>query len=314
VPLIDKSDYVPPWYWRNAHLQTILPNRVRRVSQTAYDTERCSAGGAEVELSWSRVGSDTAAIVVHGLGGHVRRPYLLGMVRALNRARYDAVAWPVWGDGDPDREPRFNHGGATDEIRDIVRHLSGQYTRIIIVGFSLGGNVLLKYLGEEGDDTGVSHAVAVSVPCDLLSSAHRLSDPGNWIYLNGFMRTLKQTARRKAHFAPEKASVDGLDAIDNLISFDDRYTAPLNGFEDAKDYYARNSSRFYVDGIRVPTLILNARNDPFLTEQCYPVSACEESQFAYLETPDSGGHVGFPLGSGSYWAEERAVRFLEMGG
>ena len=310
VPLIENSDYKPPWYWRNAHLQTILPNRVRRVRGVGYQVESVDLDGDVVDLYWSRVGSECVVVVAHGLGGHVYRPYMLGMVRALNRAGCDAVAWHVWEQDDRDTGSHFCHGGTTAGLRSLVQDLAGRYRRVALVGFSLGGNVVLKYLGEEGEGTCVAGAVALSVPCDLLAAADRLSEPGNRVYLNSFLRTLKATVRRKAHFMPDRVTVEGLRGIKSLFAFDDQYTAPLNGFADAHDYYAQCSSGPYLDAIRIPTLLVNARNDPFLPETCYPVETCRSHECVSLEMPDSGGHLGFPLGCGAYWAESRAVQFF----
>ena len=310
MPLIEDSDYQPPWYWRNAHLQTILPNRVRRVRRVGYQVEPAELDGAVVDLYWSHVGSECIAVVAHGLGGHVYRPYMLGMVGALNRAGCDAVAWHVWGTDDREPGPHFCHGGTTTGLRSLVQYLAGRYRRVVLVGFSLGGNVVLKYLGEEGEGTCVAGAVALSVPCDLLAAADRLSQPGNRVYLNSFLRTLKATVRRKAHFMPDRVTVEGLRGIKSLFAFDDQYTAPLNGFADAYDYYGQCSSGPYLDAIRIPTLLVNARNDPFLPETCYPVETCRSHECVSLEMPDSGGHLGFPLGCGAYWAESRAVQFF----
>jgi predicted alpha/beta-fold hydrolase len=310
VPLIETSDYKPPWYWQNRHLQTILPNRVRYVGSVELSLETASIEGHEVDLFWSRVESDCVVVVAHGLGGHVHRPYVLGMVRAFNRAGVDAVAWHVWGDGAGDKAPHLSHGGSTDGVRRIVNLVASKYRKVFLVGFSLGGNVVLKYLGEEGRDSDVVGAVVLSVPCDLEASAVELSTPGNRLYLNGFLKTLKGMVRRKAAEMPDTVSVEGLEKIDSLVTFDDRYTAPLNGFKNAHEYYLKCSSLAYLGGIGIPTLMVNARNDPFLTESCYPVEMCGSHESLHLEVPDSGGHVGFPLGWGRYWSETRSVTFL----
>jgi len=266
--------------------------------------------GRDVNLFWSCVGSESVVVIAHGLGGHVNRPYVLGTVRAFNRVGCDAVAWHVWEDGDRDMAPHLSHGGATDGLRGIVHHLASQYRRVFLVGFSLGGNVVLKYLGEEEGSVIAAGAVAFSVPCDLESAAHRISEPDNHIYQSGFLRRLKRVVRQKSLLTPDQLSTDGLEEIDSLMAFDDRYTAPLNGFRNAHDYYTRCSSGSHLNGIRTPTLLVNARNDPFLTASCYPVEMCLSHDFVFLEMPESGGHVGFPLGRGVYWSEERALEFL----
>jgi uncharacterized protein len=308
LPLIE-SDYKPPWYWDNQHLQTIVPNRLRRVQYSPYVIEPIALNDEVIDVYWSRVGSDTAIIVAHGLGGHVHRPYVRGMIRTLNRAGFDACAWHVW-NTDRDESPHIRHGGWTEGLRNLVARLSDRYARIGLVGFSLGGNVVLKYLGEERETCGVVGAVAISVPCDLENACYRISEPVNRVYLNSFLKSLKRNIRRKAAVIPDRVSVDGLDRIRNLIDFDNRYTAPLNGFVDAHDYYGKASSLSFLPDISTSTLLINAQNDPFLTESCYPTEVCESSRYLSLETPESGGHVGFPMGRGRYWSEERTVTFL----
>lgn len=309
MPLI-QSDYRPPWYWRNPHLQTILPNRLRRVGGVDYEVESVPVDGEVTDLYWSRCGADSVAVVAHGLGGHVFRPYVKGMVKALNEAGWDACAWHVW-NTDRAASPHFYHGGSTEGVRSIVERIRGYYRRVALVGFSLGGNVVLKYLGEEGGGCRVDRAVTFSVPCDLGSSCERLAEPSNRIYNHSFLKTLKAGIREKARHLPDRVSIDGLEDVRTLFDYDDRFTAPLNGFDGADDYYRQSSSAGYLDGIQVPTLMVSAANDPFLTPACYPTEICEGHSHVSLEVPASGGHVGFPLGRGRYWSEERAVAFLE---
>ena len=311
MALLD-SDYVPPWYWKNRHLQTILPNRLRRVNGVEYDVERTVFGRDEIDLYWSKAGGSSVVLVAHGLGGHVHRPYVKGMVRALNAAGLDACAWPVWGTDDVCNLPPFcYHGGYTGGLRAIVQHLIAGSETVGLVGFSLGGNVVLKYLGEEGDGSGVAAAVTLSVPCDLKASASALGRAGNRVIEDSFLKTLKRRVRVTSDQDPT-VSTEALSDVDSIVAYDDLYTAPLNGFSGADDYYDQSNSLQYIEHIRTPTLLVNAVNDPFLTASCFPTELCRSHPLVDLEMPRSGGHVGFPLGRGIYWSEERASTFLHQ--
>ena len=197
-----------------------------------------------------------------------------------------------------------------DKNADLDR-LKGR--TIAIIGFSLGGNVTLKYLGEASPHPAVRAAVAISVPIDLAASARRLDgEIGNRFYLRRFLHLLRAKMEAKARHFPREIV---LGRARTFREFDDRYTAPLHGFRDADDYWERSSSRQFLRGIRVPTLLLNALNDPFLAPECFPLGEAEASAALHLETPASGGHVGFlDFRCGLQpWSERRAVEFLGQG-
>ena len=174
----------------------------------------------------------------------------------------------------------------------LARH---QYTHAALVGFSLGGNLTLKYTGEAAAHlpAELRAAAGISVPCDLSASSERMAQPDNAFYLRRFLRDLQSKIRAKAAQFPDRISDAGFDSIRTFREFDDRYTAPIHGFRDAGDYYARSSSLRYLDAIRIPTLILNARDDPFLTPACFPERLALNHPHVHLEQPAHGGHVGF---------------------
>ncbi len=314
------EDYRPPFPLFNGHLQTIVPNTLRRVGGVVYRRERIfTADDDFLDLDWSLIGAGKLAIVSHGLEGNSRRPHVLGMVKALNAAGWDALAWNFRGcSGQLNRKLRFYHAGATDDLGAVVSHaLSRQaYEAIVLVGFSLGGNLVLKYLGEgrKGLSPRIRKAAVFSVPCDLRAGAVELDKWRNGIYRRRFFRTLKGKVREKAALMPGLLSAAGLDEIRTLRDFDQRYTAPLHGFGNAEDYWRRNSSLRFLAGIRVPTLIVNARNDPLLGEGCYPVKAVEGNPCLLLKVPRQGGHVGFPGAGGPLWSERQAVSFFARSG
>lgn len=313
------EDYEPPFPLFNGHLQTIVPGILRRVRGVRFRRERIITGDDDfLDLDWSRTGAGKLVVVSHGMEGNSRRPYVLGMVKALNAAGWDALAWNLRGcSGEPNRQLRFYHAGATDDLAQVISHAlsRGTYGAVVLVGFSLGGNLVLKYLGERRDElpTPIRKAVVFSVPCDLRSGAVELDKWQNGIYRRRFLRTLKHKVREKAASMPGLLSAAGLDEVRTLRHFDERYTAPLHGFGSAEDYWRRSSSLHFLEGIRVPALIVNARNDPLLGEGCYPVEEVKDQPFLRLKMPLQGGHVGFP-GGGLLWSERLAVSFFAGGG
>jgi len=319
MPIISPSTYRPPLLLRGGHIQTILPTLLRHDIPLRYMRERIGTSDEDfLDLDWSRVGARRLGIISHGLEGSSDRWYMRGMARALNDAGWDALPWNFRGcGGEANRTLRFYHSGATDDLGTVIDHAlgSGLYDQVALIGFSLGGNITLKYLGEKGRDLDprIIAGVAFSVPCDLRSSAGALARPANGIYMRRFLRTLGQKVRAKKIAMPGLIDDAGVGRLRTFREFDDRYTAPLHGFRDAEDYWARCSSRPYMPSIAVPALLVNALNDPFLAPDCFPVEEARASRFLYLETPDSGGHVGFmgERGAGRYWMERRAIEFLD---
>lgn len=318
MPLVEGSSFRPHPLLPGGHLQSIVPTLLRRVSGIRYERVRIdTSDGDFLDLDTSRVGSDRVAIVGHGLEGSSRRAYVLGMVKAFNRAGWDAVAWNFRGcSGEPNRKLRSYHSGASDDLDAVVRHVGrcGGVSSVVLVGFSMGGNIVLKLLGEQGRvHPPIKAAVAFSVPCDLASAAREMAKPSNALYMRRFLRMLRVKIRAKMELFPGRIDDHGYEQIRTFREFDERYTAPLCGFESAEDYWARAASRPLLARIRVPTLLVNALDDPFLGEACTPREEALRHPFLHLETPRSGGHVGF-VGVGrpwDFWAESRAVEFCE---
>ena len=316
MPLV-QSAYVAPWLLRNGHLQTIYPAVCRRVEGVAYQRERLElSDGDFVDLDWSRVGGRSAVIVSHGLEGSSQGNYVQGMVCAFNRRGWDAAALNFRGcSGEPNRLARFYHSGATEDLWHTARHVAGKgYERVALLGFSLGGNVTLKLLGELGESVPawLIGGVGISVPCDLKSSAEAMARPINRPYMRRFLIDLRAKLRAKQSRYPKELDDSRYEALRSFRDFDDRYTAPLHGFRDAEDYWARCSSRFFLESIRCRTLLLNAADDPFLAPECFPRELSTSHDWD-LEVPRHGGHVGF-VGQGlrpdECFSERRALEFL----
>lgn len=318
MPVISVSSYRAPRCLPGGHAQTLFPALFRRVRRVTCEIARLElADGDFLDLQWRRSGRGRLAILCHGLEGSASAPYVQGMAAALVRRGWDVLAWSFRGCGDgPNRLAGFYHSGATDDLHAVVEHaLAVHPARTVdLVGFSLGGNLVLKYLGEAPArlPDRLGRAVTFSVPCDLACSAAALSSRGNSIYMRNFLRGLRAKIRAKQPAFPQQIALDGLDAIRTFAEFDDRYTAPLHGFRDAADYWHRCSSRPFLPEIRLPVLLVNALNDPFLGPRCYPHAEASASRWLALESPVAGGHAGFPAGGGNgeYWSEVRAAEFL----
>jgi predicted alpha/beta-fold hydrolase len=304
---------------RNGHLQTILPSFLRNLSGNLFQRERIDTPDSDfLDLDWARTNSDRIAILSHGLEGHSRRHYMVGMARMLNHHGWDALAWNHRScSGEPNRLLRMYHNGAIDDLDTVVRHAlsSGKYKTAALIGFSLGGNLTLLYLGKTGAslDTRIQKSVVFSVPCDLRASALELARPRNRLYMEQFLWSLHDKIRAKMKLLPGQIDDTGFHEIRTFKEFDDRYTAPIHGFRNAEDYWAKCSSGQFIPGVRIPTLIVNALDDPFLVNDCYPLQMASESRYVHLEMPRTGGHVGFMLfnSNGSYWSEQRALEFLQ---
>jgi uncharacterized protein len=315
MPLITESSYRPPLWLPGGHAQTIFPALFRKIVPVTCLRERLELDDGDfLDLEWSGRNRPKLAILSHGLEGHLHGGYIQGMAAALVKIGYDVLAWNFRGCGDePNRLLSFYHSGATHDLAAVIDHAEKSHPAksIDLIGFSLGGNMTLKYLGECG--TGlpgkIRRSVAFSVPCDLADSSDKLSSFANRLYMDRFLRSLRKKLQVKNQAHPGKLNLDGLEMIRSFQQFDDRFTAPLHGFKDANDYWTRSSCRQFIPAISIPTLLVNAANDPFLGTKCYPREEAENSESFYFEIPKTGGHVGFPE-TGGYWSERRAVEFL----
>jgi predicted alpha/beta-fold hydrolase len=273
--------------------------------------------GDFIDLDWLTDVDPTGPLVVvlHGLEGSSDSQYARGLLAALGGRGWRAVVMHFRGcSGEPNRLPRSYHSGETGDLAHVISELRARapHTPLGVVGYSLGGNVLLKWLGESGA-TSVDAAVAVSVPFDLACAAERLERGLSRLYQWELVQRLHAAVERKRVRVPLPLRAD-VTTLRTFRDFDEHVTAPLHGFRGADHYYAVASSRQYLCGIRVPTLLLHAADDPFMTEQAIPRSD-ELSATTTLELSTHGGHVGFVSGMWPwrvhYWLERRIPEFLE---
>lgn len=315
MPVVESSSFLPPWWLRHAHAQTIWPSLFRRVRDVRWARERLElTDGDFLDLDWSRAESRRLVIITHGLEGNSRRGYVAGLGRVFNRRGWDALAWNFRGcSGEPNRLCRSYHSGATEDLATVLAHATrdGRYEQVVLVGFSLGGNVTLKYLGELGASPGlVGGGAGISVPCDLKAAALKMAEPACAFYMRRFLRDMGAKMRTKARQFPGQVDLAPLAGMTTFQQFDDAFTGPIHGFRDAEDYWARCSARQFLPRVRVPTLIVSALDDPFLAPSCFPFAEAEASEWVTLEAPAHGGHVGFVSRGADYWSERRTAEFL----
>lgn len=308
------SSYRAPRILRDGHVQTLLGALLPAGARPAFAPDTLElADGDRLHLGWRRGGHRRLLILCHGLEGSLQAAYIRGLAAAAAGSGWDVLAWNYRGCGGvPNRLPRSYHSGESGDLRAVIEHAAPAYEALALVGFSLGGNLTLKYLGEAPPHPAVRAAVAVSAPVDLASSADALDQrPANRLYQRRFLRSLLAKAQAKARRFPQ--AVGNLDGIRTIRDFDERFTAPLHGFRDAADYYARASARPHLAAIPVPALLLNALDDPLLATPSFPRELAAASPQLHLETPEHGGHVGFLDHRLRRWHEPRVLAFLEDG-
>ncbi len=321
--------FCPPAWLRNPHLQTTLGRQLRRWTHRhtarAYVRQRIETpDGDFVDLDhFGSYDDDTAppVLVVHGLQGCSSSGSVLEACRALAARRLRPVAFNFRSrSGEPNRRARSYHAGATEDLALALSAVAGRHPGLPVgaLGFSLGGNALLKLLAERevagARDVRLEAAVAVSVPFDLARAAAELERGVGRLYARFFLRSLRTAARARAERHPAALDLDAALGARTLREFDDAVTAPLHGFRDAAHYYARCSSGPVLGAVRTRTLLLHALDDPLAPGEALPRRAVEENPFLSAEVTRHGGHVGFVArrepGRSRFWAEERAATFL----
>jgi predicted alpha/beta-fold hydrolase len=323
-----RDGFHPAWWCRGTHAQTVwrrlfgtMPGlHLRRERWETPDDDFLDLDFLDPPSLDAQDTQTPTVLFLHGLEGSSRTQYILGMMDGIRRYGWRGVALNFRScSGEINRQRRFYHSGETTDLDWVVRKLIQQHpgSPLGAVGFSLGGNVLLKWLGENGEKVPAQlrSAVAVSVPFDLAVAARRIDQGLNRIYGYAFLSTLKQKALIKAERYPGLIDPKRVGRITSFAEFDDYVTAPFHGFKDGLDYWTRSSSKQFLGGIRRPTLLISAGDNPFLPNAYIPRDSIESSEWLTGEFPQTGGHVGFVEGrwpwSASYWFEARAMDFLK---
>mgnify|MGYP006283108799 CR=1 FL=1 len=315
--MISTSTFRPAWWLPGPHLQTLWPRFHRRPGTPYLRRERLKLpDGDFIDLDWTGGDGRPRVLLLHGLEGSSSSPYARGLGRALHDAGLQVAVMHFRGcSGEANRLVRGYHSGDSADLALVAGRLLRREptTPLGAVGISLGGNVLLKWLGETGADNPLTAAAAVSVPFDLARSVARLQRGVSRLYHRSLLRQMRASLRRKAARLGDWPIAVPESALTDFRAFDEHVTAPLNGFAGAADYYRRASCRPFLETIDRPTLILHARDDPFVPPEAIP-AASELGPAAALELSERGGHVGFIAGRipgrPVYWLERRLPAFF----
>lgn len=319
MPLIEHSSYPGPPAWQyNGHLQTLAPGIMRRVQGVEYQRERIATPDDDfLDLDWIRRGNGRLVILTHGLEGDSNRQYIRGAAKLFSQNGWDVLAWNCRScSGEMNRAFRMYHHGDIEDIGTVVHHVlqSGDYDTVALVGYSMGANITMKYLGVHGENlpSPIRAAAVFSAPCDLESGAEVLDRWGNAFYRRRFMRALVRKIKVKNAQYPGRLDLSKLRLVERWRDFDEYFSAPICGYRDASDFYKNASAKNFIAGIRIPTLLVNAQNDPILTPACMPDDLARTHPFFHFEMPEHGGHCGFLYRNENEfsWSEQRALEFV----
>ncbi len=320
MPLLT-SDYKPSFLFKNRHFNTIFRTFFMHESNN-YKRERLELeDGDFIDLDFSFANSDTIVIALHGLEGSSSSKYILAISKYINQQKIDVVALNHRGcSGEPNRLMESYHSGKTDDLDSVIKHLDQNYDykKIVLLGYSLGGNMTLKYLGEQGDNIHkkIICGIAISVPCDLTGSSVALAKAENKLYMKKFLKSLKpKTLHKMKQFPNSFLKRDTILAAQSFYDYDNLYTAPAHGYKNAEEYWKKCSSKPFLSEIKIPTLLINALDDTFLSEECFPIEIAKKNDSFFLETPKYGGHVGFNskmIGKNGFWIEKRIYQFMRQ--
>lgn len=318
MPII-KSDFSPTLPFKNGHFNTMYrPLFTKDIC--SYTRKRITTWDADfIDLDFSFVGSKTLVLLIHGLEGSSKSKYIASTSNHLNQKGVDTVCFNLRScSGEDNLLLSTYHSGKTEDVAFVIKHLleNYNYDNIVLVGFSLGGNLTLKYLGEyqEKLSSRVKGGVAISVPVDITSAEQEMDKIKNKLYVEIFFKTLKNKILEKAHKFPEyRLNQDKLFKATKFKHLEKLYTVPVFGFESPEDYWIKASSKPYLSKIDRPTLLVNAKDDTFLSPACFPTKAALQSKNFYLEITDYGGHCGFIQSfkpQENTWLEKRISSFI----
>ncbi len=315
MPTIGESSFRPAYGLVNPHVQTLAGAALRQAPLLSYRRERVeTADGDFFDVDWAGdKDGGRLLLLLHGLESSSNAGYIRRMAHAGLRRGWTVAALNFRGcSGEPNRLYRAYHSGATEDVRQLIDRVagSGRFIGVSAVGYSLGGNVLLKALGEEGAGCRLTAAAAVSVPCDLASSAAAMAHKTHSFYMRRFVVALRAKLASKRHLFPPGISLETFREMRTFRDIDTLYTAPAHGFLDAEDYWRQCSGCAFLPAIRRPVLLLQADDDPFLGPGCYPCAEAAASQWVTLDITRGGGHVGF-VARQRGWLENRVLDFLE---
>ena len=313
MPLIE-TDYKPPLLFKNRHVNTIYSSLFRKTKPLSFKRKRIETLDKDfLDIDLIENGSKKIVILCHGLEGSSDSKYIQATVKLLSLNGYSVAAMNYrFCSGEINRQLVTYHSGKTDDLHTVINFVLPNYDSVYLVGFSLGGNLIIKYNGDGlfSLSPKIKANVAISVPVDLMGSSISLKRCENVLYRWRFLRTLSKKMHLKHQQFPNELDVVPLKKVKNLTDFDDFFTSKINGFKDAEDYYLKASSKQFIPNISIPTFLINALDDPFLSDSCFPIREAKENSNFFLMTPFHGGHVGFISKGAFYWSEIQILNFL----
>lgn len=314
MPYIQNSSYKPSFVFKNGHISTIYSGVIKKFPAPNYTREKLNLpDGDFVNIDFLITNSKRAVLVCHGLEGDSQRVYNNSCAQYFLERDYSVFAWNNRScGGEMNLLPQLYHHASVDDFEEMIKFVVNKgFEEIYLVGFSLGGAQILNYFGRKNVLPQVKAGVAVSAPIQLKASAESLKRGFNRVYLNRFIRKIKVKIDAKAQMFPDLVKTDFVPNIKTFDEIDDHFTAPLHGFTDRNDYYTKASPAYSIAQIKTPVLVINAWDDPFLGEGCYPVEFAKNNPYLYLEIPKYGGHCAFPMSNSNYaWTDVRAYEFF----
>ena len=316
MPILS-SEFKPAWWLKNTHLQTLWSSFFKSLPDIQTRKLRVELpDGDFVDLAITDLKNKPIVLIMHGLEGSLNSHYVKPLMQHLNQAGYGAAFMHFRGCSEEiNRLDRSYHSGDTEDLERVIDAIKDKFEQDIfaVLGFSLGGNVLLKWLGENGKNARTQTAVAVSVPFRLADAGDRLEKSFSRVYQKHLLTSCQQKYQKKFKNKPSPLNVNAKE-LNTFFTFDDQITAPLHGFSGANEYYKQCSSRQFLKSIQKPTLVLHAKDDPFMWEDTVP-NDNELSEHVHLELSENGGHVGFIAGKSpfhaEYWVDQRIIKWLD---
>lgn len=315
MPVLDASDYRPSWYLRNGHANTMYPYLFRKKINPDYHRVRFTTSDDDfVDLDFLGGESNKLAILCHGLEGSSESQYMQYTASLLSENGWKVMVFNFRScSGEINRKLQMYHSGWTTDLHEIIAKYESVYNQIALVGVSLGANMILKYTTDKiyKLSAKLSSVVAISTPADLSASSQKIISRQNILYDKRFRITLEDKMIKKREDFPDEIRMSNINKVKTLWDFDEYFTGPLHGFSGAEDYYTKCSSKQFLHQATLPTLMITAQDDPFLTRDSLVFDIAKRTKNLYFLAPKFGGHVGFTtFGENYYWNENKTLKFI----
>ncbi len=316
MPVLDASEYKPPLLLRNGHANTMYPFLFRKKIAPSFQRERFITSDNDfVDLDFLKNDGSKLAILCHGLEGSSESQYMQYTASLLAENGWEVMVFNFRScSGVMNDTMQMYHSGWTTDLHEIITKYEVNYDRIALVGVSLGGNMILKYTTDQVYEVSnkIKSLVAISVPSDLSASSQKIISRQNKLYDIRFRVTLNDKIKKKYEMFPDQVQISNLDKVKTLWDFDEYFTGPLNGFDGAEDYYSQCSSKQFLHQVTLPTLMITAQDDPFLTQESMVFDIAKKNENLFFLAPKFGGHVGFTtFGQNYYWNEYKTLQFID---